>query len=218
VPNDACPDRAATDAADPAAPAGGEAAALVTFGHGTASQDDLVTLLRDAGVTSVVDVRRFPGSRRNPHVARDELERWLPAAGVAYRWEERLGGRRRGDPASAHVGLRDASFRAYADHLGTEEFRSAIADVLAEANAHAEVDAVAEVGARRVAVMCSESVWWRCHRRLIADHVDLLERRPVLHLFHDGRLAPHQPTDVVRVQGDRLVYDAGAPTLELGQM
>ncbi|MEX1162280.1 MAG: DUF488 domain-containing protein, partial [Nitriliruptor sp.] len=95
------------------------------------------------------------------------------------------------------------SFRAYADHLGTSTFVAAIVEVLAEADE------------RRVAVMCSESVWWRCHRRLIADDVLLVGQRPVLHLFHDGRLAPHQPTDVVRVEDGALVYDGGAPTLDL---
>lgn len=188
----------------PVDPATAAAQALVTVGHGTASQERLAALLNEADVASVVDVRRFPGSRRNPHVGREELARWLPEVGITYRWEERLGGRRRGHPGSPHVGMRNDSFRAYADHLTTPDFRGAIAEVLAEADA------------RPVAVMCSESVWWRCHRRLIADHVLLLEQRPVLHLFHDGRLAPHRPTDVVRVEGGRLLYDAGAPTLDLG--
>jgi uncharacterized protein (DUF488 family) len=174
---------------------------LVTVGHGTATQQELTALLGEAGVVSVVDVRRFPGSRRHPHVARERLEEWLPAAGIAYRWEERLGGRRPRVEGSPHSGLRDPSFQAYADHLGTATFRDAIGEVLAEA-----VE-------RRAAVMCSESVWWRCHRRLIADHVTLLTAVPLRHLFHDGRLAEHQPTDVVRVEDGRLVYDGGQPTL-----
>jgi uncharacterized protein (DUF488 family) len=194
----------ATDDANGDATHAGTAAPLLTVGHGAAGEAELVEVLTSAEVASIVDVRRFPGSRRHPHVAREELARWLPAAGIAYRWEERLGGRRRGVDGSPHVGLRDASFRAYADHLGTDGFRDAITEVLAESDE------------RRVAVMCSESVWWRCHRRLISDHVVLLERRPVLHLFHDGRLAPHLPTDVVRVEDGRLLYDAGAPTLDLG--
>jgi uncharacterized protein (DUF488 family) len=189
-------DRRPSVAADPL-PTG----ALLTFGHGTASQDELVALLAAAGVASVVDVRRFPGSRRHPHVAREQLESWLPAARIAYRWEERLGGRRRRVAGSPHTGLRDPSFQAYADHLTTADFRDAIDEVLAEA------------GRRRTAVMCSESVWWRCHRRLIADHVTLLTDVPLRHLFHDGRLAEHRPTDVVRVEDDRLVYDGGEPTL-----
>jgi uncharacterized protein (DUF488 family) len=174
---------------------------LFTVGHGTASEQELTTLLREAGIEAVVDVRRFPGSRRHPHVARDRLESWLPDAGLAYRWEERLGGRRRGAEGSPHRGLRDASFRAYADHLGTEACRAAVAEVLAQA------------AERPTTVLCSESLWWRCHRRLIADHVSLLSDLEVRHLLHDGRLAEHVLTDVVRVEDGRLVYDGGEPTL-----
>jgi uncharacterized protein (DUF488 family) len=176
---------------------------LLTVGHGTAEAEAFAALLRDAGVEMVVDVRRFPGSRRNPQFNRGELERWLSDHGIAYRWEQRLGGRRRGSPDSPHTGLRDPSFRAYADHLGSEAFRTAIAEVLRES------------AARSVAVMCSESVWWRCHRRLIADHVALLTGSVVGHLLHDGRVHSHQPTDVVRVVDGRLVYDGGTPTLDL---
>jgi uncharacterized protein (DUF488 family) len=174
---------------------------ILTVGHGTASQQELEALLSGAGVTSVVDVRRHPGSRRHPHVARDRLEVWLPAAGIDYRWDERLGGRRSRIHGSPHTGLRDPAFQAYADHLGSPEFHEAIEAVLSEARR------------RRVAVLCSESVWWRCHRRLIADHVALLTDVPLRHLLHDGRLDEHQPTDVVRVEDGRLRYDGGAPTL-----
>ena len=174
---------------------------IITVGHGTASQQELEELLLGADVASVVDVRRHPGSRRHPHVARDRLEVWLPAAGVDYRWEERLGGRRSRAKGSPNTGLRDPAFQGYADHLDTAEFREAIEAVLAEA------------GRRRVAVLCSESVWWRCHRRLIADYVTLLTHVPLRHLLHDGRLDEHQPTDVVRVEDGRLVYDGGEPTL-----
>jgi uncharacterized protein (DUF488 family) len=169
---------------------------LLTVGHGTAGQDELTGLLRTAAVDLVVDVRRFPGSRRHPHVRRDALEEWLPGAGIDYRWEERLGGRRRGDPASPHHGLRNASFRAYADHMDTTTFQEAMDGLLRDA------------AARTVAVMCSESLWWRCHRRMIADAAMLLHRRPVHHLLHDGRLVPHAPTDVARVDGALLRYAA----------
>jgi uncharacterized protein (DUF488 family) len=174
---------------------------LLTVGHGTASQDELTALLAGAEIASVVDVRRFPGSRRHPHVARERLEEWLPAAGIVYRWEERLGGRRSRVAGSRHTALRDPSFQAYADHLGSPAFLDAITAVLDEADGH------------RVVVLCSESLWWRCHRRLIADHVTLLTDTPLRHLHHDGRLDEHRPTDVVRVEGDRLVYDGGQPTL-----
>lgn len=176
---------------------------LLTIGHGTASQETLTHLLVDAGVDEVVDVRRFPGSRRHPHAARDAMARWLPQAGLSYGWDERLGGRRRPTAGSPHTGLRHPSFRAYADHMQTQEFVTAV-DQLME-----------EVAQRQVVVLCSESLWWRCHRRLIADHVTALRAVEVRHLLHDGRLAPHRLTDVAHVDDGVLLYDGGEPALDL---
>ena len=171
---------------------------LLTVGHGTASQEALGALLSGAGVELVVDIRTAPGSRRHPHVARAELEQWLPAAGVAYEWSRDLGGFRRPPPDSPDVVWREPMFRGYAAWMRQEPFRAALGRVLGQA------------AARRTAVMCSEAVWWRCHRRLLADAVVLLHRKPVQHLMHDGRLVPHAPSDGVRVRSDdRLVYDAG---------
>lgn len=133
----------------------------------------------------------FPGSRRHPHLSRESLQDWSP---VPYRWEERLGGRRPVEPDSPDVSLRNASFRGYASWMRGGEFRAALTEVLAEP--------------RRTAVMCSESVWWRCHRRLVADAVMLLHGVEMLHLMPDGRLPPHPPTAGVRVAGEQLVYDA----------
>lgn len=171
---------------------------LITVGHGTLPADDLVDLLRQAGVELLVDVRTHPGSRRNPQFNRGELETWLPEAGIDYRWEPRLGGRRDPVEDSEHVALEHPQFRAYADHMAGEDFRTALAEVLGEARD------------RRVAVMCAESVWWRCHRRLLADAAVLLHDVQVRHLFHDGRLQPHPPMEVARVDDGRVVYDVGA--------
>jgi uncharacterized protein (DUF488 family) len=171
---------------------------LLTVGHGTASQVQLTELLRGAEVELVVDVRTAPGSRRHPHVARAQLERWLPAAGVAYRWSPDLGGFRKPPPDSPDVAWREPMFRGYAAWMREAPFRAALGRVLG---------AAAE---RRTAVMCSEAVWWRCHRRLVADAVVLLHQVPVRHLMHDGRLAPHSPSPAARVVGGLLVYDAGA--------
>jgi uncharacterized protein (DUF488 family) len=174
---------------------------LLTVGHGTLAQDELASLLRSAEVEVLVDVRSFPGSRRHPQFGREAMEAWVPEAGVAYRWERRLGGRRRPSPTSPHIALRHEAFRGYADHMETDAFRTALDEVLAEP--------------LRTAVMCSESVWWRCHRRLLSDAATLLHSVDVQHLMHDGKLRPHAPTDGVRVEGDRLVYDVGvdAPLL-----
>jgi uncharacterized protein (DUF488 family) len=145
-----------------------------------------------------VDVRRHPGSRRWPHFARAALEVDLPAGGIAYRWEQRLGGRRSTSAASVNVALRNASFRGYADYMATEPFVVALTGVLDQARES------------RTAVMCSESVWWRCHRRLVADAALLLHGSDVVHLMDDGRLTAHVTTEGVRRVGTQLRYDAGS--------
>jgi uncharacterized protein (DUF488 family) len=158
---------------------------LLTVGHGTHDRDGLAALLTGAGVELLVDVRRFPGSRTHPDLRREALEQWLPEAGIGYRWDERLGGRRKLPPGEP---VEDGwwtvpQFAAYAAHTRTPEFGAALDEVLAQA---AEAT---------VAVMCSESVWWRCHRRLIADVAVLARGVPVQHLMPDGRLAPHRPAE-----------------------
>ncbi len=176
----------------------GAAAAIHTLGHGTLPAEGFTTLLQGAGITDLVDVRAFPGSRHNPHFRREAMEQWLPEAGVRYRWLAELGGRRRPVEGSKHGALRNESFRAYADHMGGPEFERGV-ELLLETAATGSV-----------VVLCSEGVWWRCHRRLLADHLLLVRDVEVLHLMHDGRRTPHAPTDGVRLAGDRLVYDVGA--------
>jgi uncharacterized protein (DUF488 family) len=172
---------------------------LLTVGHGRLGEEGLGSLLVGAGVELLVDVRRFPGSRANPAVSRDALPAWLPGYGIDYRWEERLGGRRKlpaGDDQDPWWQV-DA-FRAYAAHTRTSEFADAMADLLAD------------VDERRVTVMCSESVWWRCHRRVVADVATLAHGVGVQHLMHDGRLTEHRPSDGARLRSDGLVaWDRG---------
>jgi uncharacterized protein (DUF488 family) len=171
---------------------------LLTVGHGTLSQADLGDLLRGADVELLVDVRTAPGSRRHPHVGRHQLSEWLPELGIAYRWEPELGGWRRTSPESPNIALHNASFRGYADYMATPPFWAALDRLLDEA------------GERCTAAMCSESLWWRCHRRLLSDAAVLGRSTEVLHLRHDGRLAAHAVTDGARLAGtDLLVYDVG---------
>ncbi len=167
---------------------------LVTVGHGTLAAAGFASILVAAGVTSLVDIRSAPGSRRLPHFGRRAMEVWLPDAGITYCWEPRLGGWRHPQPESPNGALRNPSFRGYADHMGSDEFRGALHELL--------------VGAERepTAVMCSESLWWRCHRRLVADAAVLLEGAEVLHLAHDGSLSPHRPSPEAVVTGGRLRY------------
>ncbi len=146
----------------------------------------------------LVDVRTAPGSRHNPDTAREAMAHWLPEAGIGYRWEPRLGGWRRVKGASPDVGLRNESFRSYAGYMRSEDFRDGIDALLADA------------AERQTAVMCAETVWWRCHRKLIADYLTLVRGVPVRHLMHDGKLREHRPTAEARLDGDVLVYD-GSP-------
>jgi uncharacterized protein (DUF488 family) len=177
---------------------------LFTLGHGTADRDQLLQLLNTAEIRELVDVRTAPGSRRNPDVARQAMARWLPEHHIGYRWERRLGGWRKAPPDSPDTALRNRSFAGYAAHMRTAEFLDAIRDLLGGS------------ADRLTTVLCSESVWWRCHRRMIADFVVLSAQVPVFHLMHDGRLHEHGPTDVARLRSDGLlVYDGAAPQRQL---
>jgi len=172
---------------------------LFTVGHGTRSTDELLAVLRSGGVGRLVDLRRFPGSRRHPHLAREPLSAALATAGVGYEWAgEALGGRRSGVDGSRHPALRNAAFRAYADHMDTPEFRSALERLLDEVRAGPPP-----------AVMCAETLWWRCHRRLIADAA-VLAGTPVTHLVDERTATAHElATEARPDEQGRPVYDVG---------
>ena len=173
---------------------------LFTVGHGTSSQDELVALLASAQVEALVDIRRFPGSRAHPHVSTDAMAHWLPDVGIAYRWEPRLGGRRRlpKDTPSPDTWLTVEAFRAYAAYTRTAEFTAGLDELLQQA------------AEQTVVVQCSETVWWRCHRRLVADVTVLGRGRPVTHLLPSGP-RPHQPAGGARpLGGGLLVWDGPA--------
>jgi uncharacterized protein (DUF488 family) len=170
---------------------------LLTVGHGTADREQFSALLHGAEVQVLADVRRFPGSRRNLDTRKEALEEWLPSDGIDYRWFEDLGGRRRrtaGDPETDGW-WRVAQFRAYAAYTRTGEFQAALAELRIRA------------ARRSTAIMCSESVWWRCHRRIVADVLVLLHGFEVHHLMHDGRLTPHEPSAGARVSDDAVYWD-----------
>jgi uncharacterized protein (DUF488 family) len=175
---------------------------LLTYGHGTETAERTAAILSGAGISSLVDIRTAPGSRRNPQFARAAMEEWLREAGIAYRWEKRLGGFRRPAPGNPDTAWREDMFRGYAEHMRSAGFREAIDAVLAEAET------------RRLTVMCSESLWWRCHRRLVADFAAVARGAEVRHLMHDGRTEAHRPSPGLRLREDGLlVYDSGQGTL-----
>ena len=130
---------------------------IYTIGHSTRSAEEMLALLMNPGVRLVVDVRAFPSSRRNPQFNQGALAARLGAAGVAYRHLPGLGGRRSPTPGSPNGGWQETAFQGYADHMNSDEFRRALAEL---ENAGRDLP---------TAIMCAEAVWWRCHRRLIAD-------------------------------------------------
>lgn len=131
-----------------------------TIGHGTRTTDELAALLAEAGVNTLVDVRRYPAGRRQPHLSRERLAIDVPERGLSYEWwGEELGGRRTADARTlAASGWRNPSFAAYEAYMRTPPFRSGL-EVLEERAR----------GGEGLAIMCAETLWWRCHRRLIAD-------------------------------------------------
>lgn len=180
-------------------------ATVFTIGHGTRTTAELIEVLEGAGVDVLVDVRRFPGSRRHPHFSREALAESLPDGGIAYRWDgEALGGRRKPAPGSPNVAWRVDAFRGYADHLASDVFRSALSDL----------EARAEAGTSQ-AIMCAETVWWRCHRRLIADSL-VADGYEVIHLGL-GRDDKHKLHESARRTDEGvLIYDVGiTPPLDI---
>src|SRR3954452_2357983 len=153
---------------------------LLTVGHSTHPLDAFLALIEGAGVETIADVRRFPGSRRHPHFGAEALAGSLRDAGIGYEHLAELGGRRSVEPGSPNDGWEIPAFRAYADHLRSPEFaagRSRLAELARE---------------RRVAVMCAEAQHWRCHRRLIAD-VFTFDGWHVRHLMSSSRIDDHAP-------------------------
>jgi uncharacterized protein (DUF488 family) len=167
---------------------------IYTIGHSTHSADDFLALLRRHGIEAVADVRRYPSSRRLPHFNAGSLAESLPAAGIAYvQLGAGLGGRRKARRDTPNPGWRVAGFRGYADHMATEEFRSALQEL-------------ERVGRERpTAFMCAEGPWWRCHRQLIADAL-LARGWDVGHVMPDGRLEPHRLTPFAVVEGEQITY------------
>ncbi len=172
---------------------------VFTIGHSTRSADEFVALLQEAGADYVVDVRRFPFSRRYPHFNGEVLATTLAAAGIGYRHEPALGGRRgrrRDSALSPHTLWREEAFANYADYAETQEFRDALGGVLRLARDH------------RPAVMCAEAVWWRCHRRIIADYL-LAAGETVRHIMGPGKIEPARLTEGARPDGHgRITYPA----------
>jgi len=164
-----------------------------TVGHSTRTAEEFGQILKAHGIEVLVDVRSFPGSRRYPQFNRAELAQWLASIGINYRHEPRLGGRRRPRADSHNTAWRNASFRAYADHMESDDFRKGVEDLL-ELAANA-----------RTAVMCAEAVWWRCHRSLISDYLKATSHT-VIHIIDQSKTEEHPFTSAARIVDGQLSY------------
>jgi uncharacterized protein (DUF488 family) len=168
---------------------------VYTIGHSTRSIGELLSLPAENGVGLLMDVRRFPGSRRHPQFSRDALAQSLAGAGIGYMHEPRLGGRRAARPGSPHTAWRVEAFRGYADHMESAEFTAALEGLIEQSRS------------KTVAILCAEAVPWRCHRRLISDAL-VARGIEVRHILGPGRADPHEidPNAKVLDGGRRLVY------------
>jgi len=165
-----------------------------TAGHSTRSSQEFNEILLSHRIGVLVDVRSFPGSRRYPHFNKAELSRRLETIGILYSHRPELGGRRRPSPHSKNTAWKNPSFRAYADHMESEEFRKGIGDLLELARQN------------RTAVMCAEALWWRCHRSLIADFLKA-EGFDVIHILDGQHTEAHPYTSAARIVNGHLSYE-----------
>jgi uncharacterized protein (DUF488 family) len=170
---------------------------IFSVGHGTRPIEEFLEVLRAAEVKTLADIRSAPGSRRHPQFGQAALAASLTETGIEYMHLRGLGGRRDAAPDSPNVALKVEAFRGYADHMSTEEF----------AADYARLVATARQGA--TAFMCAETLWWRCHRRLLSDRLTV-DGWDVMHLMAPGKSEAHRLWDVARVVDGRLVYDGGA--------
>ncbi len=175
---------------------------MLTIGHSNRPIDEFLRLLKAHGVQLLVDVRTVPRSRHNPQFNRDSLPQALAAEGIRYEHMPGLGGLRHARKDSPNTGWKNLSFRGYADYMQTAEFAQ-------------NLDALMQHQDGVVAIMCAESVPWRCHRSLIADALTA-RGVAVRHIMSAARSNPHKLTSFARVEGDRITYPADAVQLSHG--
>jgi uncharacterized protein (DUF488 family) len=164
-----------------------------TIGHSTRSMDEFLTILHSFSISMLVDIRNFPGSKRYPHFNKEAMQVSLPAGGINYFHMKELGGRRQPLPGSLNTAWRNAAFRGYADYMETEVFKEAIEKL--------ERIALKE----RTAYMCSEAVWWSCHRALLSDRLKLAGWK-VWHIMNTAKATEHPFTAPARIVNGQLLY------------
>jgi uncharacterized protein (DUF488 family) len=179
-----------------------EASTIWTIGHSTRTIKDFLALLKAHDIESLVDVRHFPGSRRYPQFNKERLSESLAKAGIDYHHLLKLGGRRRPRADSPNTAWRNEAFRGYADYMDSEDFAEGIKSLIGFARN------------KRVAIMCAEAVWWRCHRSLIADYLKEHGHK-VLHIQSATKTEEHPFTSAARIVNGALSYQAATVEAEL---
>ena len=164
-----------------------------TIGHSTHPLEEFIDWLKAHQIQTLVDIRRYPGSRRYPHFNKEALEASLPTKGISYHHFEELGGRRKARPDSVNKVWRHPSFRGYADYMETQEFKD-----VAE-----KLEAIALE--QQAAIMCSEAVWWSCHRAMVSDYLKARNWK-VLHIMSTDNTAEHPYTKPAKILNGKLVY------------
>lgn len=168
---------------------------IFTVGHSTHPIEDFLGLLGEHQIVVVADVRSFPSSRKWPQFNQAELSQSLLRVGIQYQWLKRLGGRRQSRREdSPHRAWTHPAFRSYADYTESADFTAGLDELTAAGQA------------ARAAYMCSEGLWWRCHRRIISDYL-LLRGWQVDHIMPDGKLRQHHVTPFARIADGQIVYD-----------
>lgn len=176
----------------------GPAPRIVALGHSNRPLAEFLAMLREHQVRLLVDVRRHPGSKAVPWARGEALAAALAEAGVAYRHEPSLGGRRKPAHGSPNTGWRNEQFRGYADHMASAEFQTALGGLLRHAKGEV------------VAVMCSEAVPWRCHRSLLADAL-VARGAEVVQAIGPGQSGPHKVTPFARIKDGEVTYPGEKP-------
>jgi uncharacterized protein (DUF488 family) len=167
---------------------------IFTIGHSTLPVEKFIDLLKDNGIDVIADIRSIPGSNANPQFNAENIKRSLEKSGIEYFWIKDLGGRRYGlGKKSPNTCWKNASFRGYADYMMTDDFMNGI-------NALEK-----EIKSRTVAIMCAESLYWRCHRIMVSDYLKS-KGYSVVHILSNGELRTHEYTECARVRRGKLTY------------
>ena len=166
---------------------------IYTIGHSTHTLEELIDMLKSFQIELLADIRSYPGSRKFPHFNKETLPASLGENGIEYIHLRELGGRRKVNPDSCNTGWRVAAFRGYADYMETDNFKKAIKEL-------------EKLGSeKRVAYMCAEAVWWRCHRSLVSDYLKH-DGWTVLHIMSVGKSTEHPYTSPAKIKDGKLVY------------